>query len=129
MSKTRMNSYPWAWDTFPIIYENMQVAQIQLGGTSIRLIWSVQGERHTYTVNFPRWGCEMPIDQRQYRLLTWECLAITMLTLAGFVATEKYIFPVDRTQFDEIKPIFFDKEDCVENLSMLHARLEKAVQH
>lgn len=126
MSNSEMNSPTCA--QFPIIYEEMQVALLSIGETSIQLVWPVCEERHTYTVNFPHWGYEASLDEPVYRATAWKCVATTMLALAGFTVTERYISPVSATKFDSAAPIFYPKGSYIDTLQGLYTQLEETAQ-
>lgn len=110
---------------FPIVCNEQQIALLCLGTWSIQLIWVQEHVRNTFTLNFPYWEEEMPLDADTYRILMWAGLSYTMLTLAGFSATEHKIVPLEPTKVFATPPLFYPEATYIDSTETLRHKLRE----
>lgn len=104
---------------FPIVCAGKLFALLCVSRKSVQLIWMVYRIRNSYTVNFPVWDGEMSLDENDYYTLMWEGLAVTMLTMAGFMVTEYRITPLDPARTNASPALYYNPNTAVDSLSAL----------
>lgn len=110
---------------YAVLNDGKQIALLRLGETAVQLVWHCKDRLHSYTIKFPYW-CNLFTNKRdQYLLKMWGWLAISLLTLAGFSATDYVINPIEAGQYEFASPTFYFEEQRISNLKELRALMEE----
>ena len=108
---------------FPITRAGKLFALLCISRRSVQLIWMLDRVRSSFTVNFPVWDDEMSLDENAYYNQMWEGLAVTMLTLAGFMVTEYQITPLEPARTNASSALFHKPDAAIDSLSALSKKL------
>lgn len=108
---------------FPIVRAGKLFALLRISRRSVQLIWMLDRVRSSFTVNFPVWDDEMSLDENAYYNQMWEGLAVTMLTLAGFMVTEYQITPLEPARTNASSALFHKPDAAIDSLSALSKKL------
>lgn len=113
------------WQEFSIENKGEQLGLLRLGENAVQLVWSAGGERQSYVLKFPCWMYDSADGDGQYMGDMWSRLAYTMLTLAGFSATEYSIRPCSSEAVTTVTSLFYGEDERVESLKDLWSNIRK----